>query len=93
VLTDTLRLRGQGIEALLKCYLGLDQIVDYEGKALLPSRLVRVRGTTLRWLQDEKERLVLPFTVQGTVTAPQISFDEKYLMGVAREALTDKLMQ
>jgi hypothetical protein len=36
---------------------------------------------------------VLPFTVQGTVTAPRIAFNEKDFTGLAREALMDKLKQ
>jgi hypothetical protein len=76
---------------LLKGYVGLDQTVAYEGRVLLPSERVKVRGSALKWLQDDKGRFVLPFTVQGTVTAPRIAFNAKDFTGLAREAITDKL--
>jgi uncharacterized protein involved in outer membrane biogenesis len=90
-LTDPLRLRGEGMEALLKGYIGLDQSLDYAGTLMLPAKFIALGGTPTLLRQDDDGRVVLPFTVKGTVTAPRISFDEKALADSAREELTDQV--
>jgi AsmA-like C-terminal region/AsmA family len=88
--TDRLRLRGEGVEALLKGYIGLDQAIDYAGNLFLPAQLIALRGASALLRQDDAGRVVLPFTVTGTLTAPRISFDEKALVGSAAEELIDQ---
>jgi hypothetical protein len=91
ILTDHLRLRGEGIEALLKGYVGLDETLQYEGNLFLPARLLGVRGKLPMLRQDEAGRVALPFTVQGTVHAPRIAFAEKALVEQAAEGLIEKM--
>ena len=88
-LTDRLRLRREGVEALLSGYVGLDQALEYTGTLFLPAKVTGRRGVPLILRQDDAGRLMLPFTVQGTVSAPRISVDEKALMGRAQEELVD----
>jgi hypothetical protein len=91
ILTDHLRLRGEAVEALLKGHVGLDQSIEYAGDLFLPAKLIAPRGTPAILRQDDAGRVVLPFTVKGTVTAPRLSFDEKSLVDLAKEGLTDKV--
>jgi AsmA protein len=88
-LTDRLRLRRQGVEALLSGYVGLDQALEYTGTLFLPAKVTRRRGVPLVLRQDDAGRLMLPFTVQGTVSAPRIAIDEQALRGRAQEELVD----
>ena len=88
-LTDRLRLRREGVEALLSGYVGLDQALEYTGTLFLPAKVTGRRGVPLVLRQDDAGRLMLPFTVQGTVSAPRISVDEKALRGRAQEELVD----
>jgi uncharacterized protein involved in outer membrane biogenesis len=90
-LTDHLRLRGEGVEALLKGYIGLDQTLEYAGTLMLPAKFVALRGAPTLLRQDEDGRIVLPFTVKGTVTAPRIAFDEKAFADAAKEELADQV--
>jgi hypothetical protein len=90
ILSDHLRLRGEGVEALLKGYVGLDQTIDYAGNLFLPAKFIALRGAPTLLRQDEAGRVVLPFILQGTLTAPQVSFDEKALVGSAAEELVDQ---
>jgi AsmA protein len=89
ILTDRLRLRGEGLEALLKGHVGLDQSIDYAGTLFLPVKFVALQGASTILRQDDAGRIVMPFTVKGTVTAPQISFNEKALADLAKEGLAD----
>jgi AsmA-like C-terminal region/AsmA family len=91
ILTDHLRLRGEGMEALLEGYVGLDQSIEYVGSFFLPAQFVARQGAPTRLRQDDAGRFIVPFTVQGTVTAPRISFDEKALVGLAGEEIVDKV--
>jgi AsmA protein len=91
IATDHLRLRGEGMEALLKGYVGLDQSVDYAGNFFLPAKFIAPRGMPAILRQDDAGRVMLPFTINGTVTAPRISFDEKSLVDLAKEGLADEL--
>jgi uncharacterized protein involved in outer membrane biogenesis len=91
ILTDHLRLRGEGVEALLKGYVGLDQSLDYEGNFFLPAKFISRHGTPSLLHQDDKGRVVLPFTVKGTVAAPRVALNEKALAESAGEALADKM--
>jgi hypothetical protein len=84
ILTEHLRLRGQGLEALLTGYIGLDQAIDYAGTVFLPATLLGRR-------QDEAKRLAVPFTAQGTLTTPRIVVDEQALVGLVQTELVDAL--
>jgi hypothetical protein len=89
ILTDRLRLRGEGVEALLKGYVGLDQSIEYAGDLFLPAQFIARQGAPTRLPQDEAGRLVVPFTVKGTVTEPRISLSEKALADLAPGELAD----
>ena len=89
ILTDRLRLRGEGVEALLKGYVGLDQSIEYAGDLFLPAQSSARRGAPTRLPQDEAGRVVVPFIVKGTVTEPRISISEKALANLAQEELAD----
>jgi AsmA family/AsmA-like C-terminal region len=89
ILTDHLRLRGGGMEALLKGFVGLDQSIDYAGSFFLPAKLIGLRGAPTRLRHDSAGRVMIPFTVKGTVTAPQTAFDENALVDLAKEELVD----
>src|SRR5262245_512487 len=91
IFTDHLRLRREGLEVLLKGYIGLDQSIDYAGTLFLPTRLVALQGAPTILRQDDDGRMVVPFTVNGTVTAPLVSFDEKTLVDLAKEELADRV--
>jgi hypothetical protein len=89
ILTDHLRLRREGVEALLSGHVGLDQALEYTGTLFLPAKVIARRGVPPILRQDEAGRVMLPFTVQGTVSAPRISVDEQALMDRAQEELVD----
>jgi AsmA protein len=91
ILTDHLRLRGKSVEALLRGHMGLDQALNYEGNLFLPAKFIARRGTPSLLRQDDMGRVVLPFTVKGTVTAPRVALREKALAELAGEALADKM--
>jgi AsmA protein len=91
IVTDRLRLRSENLEALLKGYVGLDQSLDYAGNFFLPAKFIARRGTPAILSQDDGGRVVLPFTVEGTVTAPQLSFDEHSLVELATEGLANRV--
>ena len=89
ILTDRLRLRGEGVEALLKGYVGLDQSIEYAGDLFLPAQFIALRGAPTLLRQDEAGRVVVPFAVKGTVTEPRIAISEKALVNLAQEELAD----
>jgi hypothetical protein len=89
ILTDRLRLRGEGVEALLKGYVGLDQSIEYAGNLFLPAQFITRRGAPALLPQDEAGRVVVPFAVKGTVTEPRISISEKALVDLAQGELAD----
>jgi hypothetical protein len=91
ILTDHLRLRGEGVEALLKGYVGLDQSIEYAGDVFLPAQFSARRGAPRLLHQNEAGRVVVPFTVKGTVTEPRISISEKALANLAQEELADTI--
>jgi hypothetical protein len=89
ILTDHLRLRREGVEALLSGHVGLDQALEFTGTLFLPAKVTARRGVPRILRQDDAGRLMLPFTVHGTVSAPRISVDEKALGDLATEELAD----
>ena len=91
ILTDHLRLRREGAEALLSGHVGLDQTIDYTGTLFLPAKVTGRRGVPLILRQDDAGRLMLPFTVRGTVSAPRLSIDEKALGDLATGELLDQV--
>jgi hypothetical protein len=91
ILTDHLRLRREGVEALLHGYVGLDQAIAYTGTLFLPAKLTGRRGVPLILRRDDAGRLMVPFTVKGTVSAPRLSVDEKALGDVATQELLDEV--
>jgi AsmA protein len=91
IMTERLRLRGEGVEAVLDGSVGLDQSIDYTGKVFVPPKFVALRGRPSLLPQDDQGRLALPFTVQGTLMAPRVAVPEKALLGLVREDLLEKL--
>jgi AsmA-like C-terminal region len=91
ILTNHLRLRREGVEALLSGHVGLDQALEYRGTLFLPAKVTARRGAPLILRQDDAGRLMLPFTVKGTVSAPRISVDENALGGSAKQELVETL--
>jgi AsmA-like C-terminal region len=89
ILNDYLRLRREGVEALLSGHVGLDQAIEYTGTLFLPAKVIARRGVPLILRQDDAGRVMVPFTVQGTVSAPRISVDEQALMDRAKEELVE----
>jgi AsmA-like C-terminal region/AsmA family/Domain of Unknown Function (DUF748) len=89
ILTDRLRLRGEGMEALMKGYLRLDQSIDYAGSLFLPAKFITLRGVSTILRHDDAGRVAVPFTVKGTLSAPQLAFHEKALVDSAKEELAD----
>jgi len=89
ILTDHLRLRGEGVEALLKGYVGLDRSIEYTGNVFVPAQFIARQGVPTLLRQDEDGRVAIPFTVKGTVTEPHIAVSEKVLVDLAKEELTD----
>jgi len=89
ILTDRLRLREERMEALLQGYVGLDQSIDYTGNFFLPAQYITLRGASTLLRQDDAGRVVVPFTVKGTVTEPRIAVSENALVDLAREGLAD----
>jgi len=91
ILTERLRLRGEGVEAWLDGSVGLDQSLDYAGKVFLPPRFMALRGRPSLLPQDDQDRFILPFMVKGTLQAPQVSLNEKALVGGVGGELIDKV--
>jgi uncharacterized protein involved in outer membrane biogenesis len=91
ILTERLRLRGEGVEAWLDGSVGLDQSLDYAGKVFLPPKFLALRGRPSLLPQDDQGRFILPFMVKGTLHAPRVSLNEKALVGGVGEELIDKL--
>jgi AsmA protein len=75
--TDALKLRGQGLEAILKGYVGLDQSIDYAGTMFLPGKLIGERGPLALVRRDDMGRIIWPFAVKGAVKSPHIAFDKR----------------
>jgi hypothetical protein len=79
VFSDDLQLWGKEIEILAKGYLGLDQVMHYNGTVVLSGERAKAPGTLATLLRDAHGRLVLPFTVKRTLSDPQIEVDAKDL--------------
>ena len=79
------------MEAWLDGSVGLDQSLEYAGKVFLPPKFIALRGRPAFIPQDDQGRFVLPFMVEGTLHAPQVSLNEKALVGGVREELIDKV--
>jgi hypothetical protein len=93
IFSEALKLRGGGIEAVLKGYIGLDQSLDYTGTAFLPAKLVGERNPLGLLPRDEHGRLIFPFAVQGTLQAPHVTIDRRSLQESVGEALLDQVKQ
>jgi hypothetical protein len=91
IITDQLRLRREGVEALLSGSIGLDQTLEYRGTLFLPVKVGGRRGAPLLLRQDEAGRVMLPFRVQGPVNAPRLIIDDKAVAGQAKDELIDDL--
>jgi AsmA protein len=91
ILTERLRLLGEGVEAWLDGSVGLDQSLDYDGKVFLPPKFLALRGRPALLPQDDKGRFILPFRVKGTLQAPRVSLNEKALVGGVKEELIEKV--
>ena len=91
ILTERLRLRGEGVEAWLDGSVGLDQSLDYAGNLFLPPKFMALRGRPALIPQDDQGRFILPFMVKGTLQAPQVSLNEQALLGGVREEVIEKV--
>jgi hypothetical protein len=91
VFSDAMKLRGSGLEAVLKGSVGLDQSLDYAGTAFLPRKLIGDRSPLLLLPRDDRGRPILPFAVQGTVQAPRLTVDGRSLGELVGETLIDKV--
>lgn len=91
ILTERMRLRGEGVEAWLDGSVGLDRSLDYAGKVFLPPKFIALRGRPALLPQDDQGRFILPFMVKGTLQAPQVSLNEKALVGGVGEELIEKV--
>jgi hypothetical protein len=89
ILTDHLRLRAEGMEALITGSVGLDRTLDYTGNLFLPAQFFVRREAPRLLRQDDAGRVIIPFTVKGVVDAPRITVDEKALVGGAKQELLD----
>jgi hypothetical protein len=71
ILTNHLRLRREGVDALLSGHVGLDHTLAYTGTLFLPAKVIARRGVPLILRRDDSGRVMVPFMVQGTVSAPR----------------------
>jgi hypothetical protein len=90
IFSDQLHLLSKEVEILAKGYVGLDQSINYHGTLVLSGELAKAQGTLAKFLRDAHGRLVLPFTVKGMVSDPQIVVEVKNLLGRAKDVLTGK---
>jgi hypothetical protein len=81
------------VEALLSGHVGLDHTLVYTGTLFLTAKVIARRGVPLILRQDNAGRVMLPFMVQGTVSAPRISVDEQALMDRAKEELIETVRE
>jgi hypothetical protein len=79
VFSDDLQLWGKEIEILAKGYLGLDQVMHYNGTLVLSGERAKAQGILATLLRDAHGRFVWPFTVKGMLSDPQIEVDAKDL--------------
>jgi hypothetical protein len=93
IFTEALTLRRKGLEVLLKGAVGLDRSLDYAGQALVPGQLFGERGLSPWLRRDERGRVIVPFSVKGTVASPQVAFDERALQDVVKGLLLDRVKQ
>jgi hypothetical protein len=91
ILTERLRLRGEGMEAWLDGSVGLNRSLDYAGKVFLPPKFMALHGRPAFLPQDDQGRFILPFMVKGTLQAPRVSLNEKALIGGVGEELMEKV--
>ena len=89
ILTDHLRLRAEGMEALLTGSVGLDQSIEYAGNLFLPAQLFSRRGALMLLRHEDAGHVTVPFRVTGVVGAPRIALDEKALVDPTKEELVD----
>lgn len=85
--TDDLQLSGQDLLVLAGGLVGLDQSLDLEGRAFLLGDLAAAFGEKAAFLQDQQGRIQLPFTLQGTITQPRVTPNERYLVELAKQSL------
>ena len=81
VLSDHLRVSGRDIEILAKGYWGLwDQSIAYNGHLVLSGERAGEHGVLANFLRDAHGRLVVPFTLKGTVRDPTIVVEVQDLL-------------
>jgi AsmA-like C-terminal region/Domain of Unknown Function (DUF748) len=88
IFSDHLHLVRKEVEILAKGYVGLDQSIRYNGTLVLSGERAKAQGTLAKFLRDAHGRIVLPFTVKGMVSDPQIVVEAKDLLGRAKDVLT-----
>jgi hypothetical protein len=90
VFSDPLHLLSKEVEILAKGYVGIDQSINYHGTLVVSGELAKAQGTLAKFLRDAHGRIVVPFTVKGMVSDPQIVVEAKDLLGRAKDVLTGK---
>jgi hypothetical protein len=79
VFSDHLQLSGNEVTLLAKGSVGLDRSLDYNGHLVLSGQRASERGILAAFLRDTYGRIIVPFTVKGTVDDPKIVVDAKDL--------------
>jgi hypothetical protein len=79
VFSDHLQLSGNDVTLLAKGYFGLDRSLDYTGNLALSGQRANERSILAAFLRDTYGRIIVPFTVKGTVSDPKIVVDVKDL--------------
>jgi hypothetical protein len=81
VLSDHLQVSGRDIEILAKGYWGLwDHSITYNGHLVLSGERANEHGVLANFLRDSHGRLVVPFTLNGTVRDPKIAVEVQDLL-------------
>jgi len=79
VFSDHLQLSGKDVTILTKGYMGLDRSLDFTGHLVLSGQRASERGILAAFLRDTYGRIIVPFTVKGTMDDPKIVVDAKDL--------------
>jgi hypothetical protein len=90
VFSDDLQLLGKEIAIRAKGYVGLDQSLSSNGTLVLSGERASAQGILAQFLRDAHGHIVLPFTLKGTLSDPQILVDAKDLLARTKDVLTGK---
>jgi len=96
VSVPNLILSQKDIDLLLRGSIGLDSTLKMEGEAHLPSSVTgNLSGKGWKLFEDDKGRLIIPFTLQGALKNPKVEISTKLLeqgvKGLLEQYLKKKL--